>query len=122
MEAGEDDEIVVGDVQPAREDVPGVRHFIADGGLRLQVRPGTWTIAITGRRAGALRAVARPVPGGLWKEGEEVWVFEARPAQRLVDVQGVPSIDPAQTNLPAEWRSLPAYVVGASACTPARRG
>jgi hypothetical protein len=82
-----------------------------DGRLRLQVRPGSWTITLTARRVTAGDGVTRPQPGGLWKEGEEVWVFEARPDLRLTDVQGPQAIDPAQTTLPGDWKALPAYAM-----------
>ncbi|MGH8408250.1 MAG: hypothetical protein ACRESL_22450, partial [Pseudomonas sp.] len=39
------------------------------------------------------------------------WVFDARPHLRLVTIEGVPAIDPQQTTLPDDWRSLPAYHV-----------
>ncbi len=86
-------------------------RFDPDGRLRLQVRPGSWTITLTARRVTAGAGVTRPQPGGLWKEGEEVWVFEARPDLRLVDVQGAQAIDPAQTTLPDDWKALPAYAM-----------
>ena len=38
-------------------------------------------------------------------------MFEARPALRLVSVEGVPAIDAQQTELPQAWRSLPAYLL-----------
>jgi hypothetical protein len=47
---------------------------------------------------------------GPWP-AEEVWVFQAMPALRIVAVEGVAAIDPNQTELPSEWRSLPAYVL-----------
>jgi hypothetical protein len=39
----------------------------------------------------------------------EIWVFDARPYQRVVEIKNLPAIDPQQTNLPEEWRNLPAY-------------
>jgi len=86
-----------------------------DGKVRVQVRPGNWPIELRGRRTRAEKGVTRPDPGGLWKDGEEAWVFEARPELRVVTVEGVPAIDPAQTTLPADWRSLPAYAVAPGA-------
>jgi hypothetical protein len=90
-------------------------RFDADGRLRLQVRPGSWTITLAARRVQASAAVTRPPPGGLWKNGEEVWVFEARPDLRLCDVSGAPAVDPAQTTLPDEWKALPAYAMAPGA-------
>jgi len=82
-----------------------------DGRLRTQVRPGTWTLELTARHAGPVPALALPAAdkrGGPWAE-EEVWVFDARPSLRLADVEGPVSVDPQQTSLPNEWKSLPAY-------------
>lgn len=83
-----------------------------DTRLRVQVRPGTWTIELVARSEGPVQELKRPVPDGPWREGEEVWVFDARTNLRLVEVQGVPAIDPQQTSLPEEWKKLPAYPLG----------
>ena len=85
-----------------------------DGRLRLQVRPGRFTVEIVARHEGptTATAIARPDPGGPWPD-QEVWVFEARPDLRLASVEGVPGIDPQQTTLPDEWKRLPAYLVKA---------
>ncbi|HEV7784906.1 MAG TPA: hypothetical protein VGQ28_06185, partial [Thermoanaerobaculia bacterium] len=79
-----------------------------DGRLRVQVRPGSWTLELTGRHDGPVAALTAPVPGGPWAN-EEIWVFEAQPDLRLADVEGVTAVDPQQTNLPEEWKKLPAY-------------
>jgi hypothetical protein len=42
-------------------------------------------------------------------------VFQAEPAARIVEVTDVPAIDPQQTELPAEWRGFPAFVVAKGA-------
>src|SRR5436305_2702901 len=79
-----------------------------DGVLRVQARPGTWTLELTARHAGPVAALTLPPPGGPWAD-EEVWVFDARPGLRLADVLGVPAVDPQQTSLPDDWKKLPAY-------------
>jgi hypothetical protein len=82
----------------------------ADGRLRVQVRPGHWQFVLTARHEGPvakLRLAAQP-EGARW-DASEVWSFEARPALRLVEVEGAPAVDPTQTELPEEWRQLPAY-------------
>lgn len=84
----------------------------SDGHLRLQVRPGTWVVQLTARSEGPLASLGRPDPGGTWLEGEEVWVFDARPSLRQVLVEGVNAVDPTQTTLPNEWRGFPAYALG----------
>lgn len=97
----------------------------ADGRLRVQARAGSWWIELVARHEGPLAALERPEPGGPWAEGEEVWVFDARPFLRQVLVEGVNAVDPQQTTLPAEWKRLPAYAVAATETfqlTERRRG
>ncbi|HEY3254939.1 MAG TPA: hypothetical protein VGJ91_13355, partial [Polyangiaceae bacterium] len=83
-----------------------------DTRLRVQARPGTWTIEVTAHSDGPIAELARPAPDGPWREGEEVWVFEAKSALRLTSVEGVRAIDPQQTSLPDGWKSLPSYAMG----------
>jgi hypothetical protein len=83
-----------------------------DGHLRLQVRPGTWVLQLTARGEGPIASLARPDPQGTWVDGEEVWVFDARPSLRQVLVEGVNAVDPTQTTLPPEWKGFPAYSMG----------
>ena len=78
-----------------------------DGRLRLQVRPGSWTLFLHARQIGAtnqLKAVGQ----------KEIWVFEAHNDLRLVEIHEATTIDPQQTSLPAEWRKFPAYQTSAS--------
>jgi hypothetical protein len=86
-------------------------RFEPDGRLRVQVRPGRWVVTVSGRRAAPTTAITRGVPEGPWTLGDEIWVFQANPSLRLVLVEGLPAVDPSQTQLPMEWRSLPAYAV-----------
>lgn len=84
-----------------------------DGLLRVQVRPGRYVLELEARHEGPVSVLAppaRPEANGespLWAP-EEIWVFEARPELRLVDLEGV-ALDPQQTTLPGAWRQLPAY-------------
>lgn len=82
----------------------------ADGRLRLQARPGRWVMTLTGRHDGPVRQLTLQEPNGPWAR-EEVWVFDARPDVRVVEVEGVPAIDPRQSRLPQSWQSLPAYLL-----------
>ena len=81
-----------------------------DGKLRVQVRPGTWFVASEARLPGPIESLALPAPDGPWDDREE-WVFDARPSLRQVSVEGAASIDPQQTELPDEWRALPAFAL-----------
>ncbi len=81
-----------------------------DGRLRVQVRAGAWTLVLRARHSGPVAALALAPSDGPWA-AEEVWVFEARNSLRLVSVEGVPAIDPQQTQLPGNWRQFPAYAM-----------
>src|SRR5205814_6914446 len=82
-----------------------------DTRLRVQARPGTFTIELTARSETLPGSLERPRPDGPWREGEEVWVFEAKSSLRLVSVEGVRAVDPQQTSLPDAWKNLPAYAM-----------
>ncbi len=97
----------------------------ADGRVRVQVRAGTAWVELVARHEGPVTRLARPAPEGPWAEGEEIWVFEAKPSLRQVLVEGVNAVDPQQTTLPPDWKRLPAYAVGPAetmALSERRRG
>lgn len=84
-----------------------------DGRLRVQLRPGRWILELTGRTAGDTTRLTLPSQPEPWPT-TEVWSFEARNHLRLVEVEGVPAVDPRQTKLPENWHALPAYRVSAN--------
>jgi hypothetical protein len=84
-----------------------------DGRIRMQIRPGQWTLNLTVRHTGPIHSFTFDKPeDGFWPD-EEVWVFYARSNLRIVEIEGVPSIDPQQTSLPENWRGYPAYHMAA---------
>lgn len=96
----------------------------ADGRLRVQARAGTWDLLLVSRREGPGDDIRLPKAEGAW-DLDEAWVFEARPELRQSELEGVPALDPQQTELPMDWRSLPAYLVrpgDALRLTQRRRG
>jgi hypothetical protein len=101
--------------EPVRVDSPLPLRVDGQGRIILQARPGSHTIELLARRMAAGAGVTRPVPDGLWKDGEEAWAFEEQPTFRRVKVSGAPAIDPAQTTLPAEWKSFPAFALAPGA-------
>ncbi|HKO51320.1 MAG TPA: hypothetical protein VJV79_26605 [Polyangiaceae bacterium] len=114
--SGKSRELVLGKALPAgftpmsiTSDLPA--RIEPDTRLRVQARPGTWTIEVTARSEGPVTELTRPTPDGPWRDGEEVWVFEAKNALRLTSVDGVRAIDPQQTLLPEAWKSLPSYAM-----------
>lgn len=86
-----------------------------DGRLTVQVRPGHWQIELLSRLArpaSSLGFGAAAADDGVPRPASEIWVFESRPQLRTVTVEQVQAIDPSQSNLPDEWKFLPAYRVG----------
>ncbi|MEW6776887.1 MAG: hypothetical protein AB1405_11370, partial [Bdellovibrionota bacterium] len=81
-----------------------------DGRLRVQVRPGVWHLWLEARHVDPVSEIPLSDPGTPWA-AEEVWVFDARPDLRVVDVEGPQAIDPQQTTLPEDWKDLPSYRV-----------
>ena len=80
-----------------------------DGRLRVQVRAGSWDVDIEARGGSVAGRIARPPAAeGLWAK-EEVWSFASDDRLRVADAQGADGIDPAQANVPPEWRGFPAY-------------
>lgn len=83
-----------------------------DNTLRVQVRPGEFDVTVTARGPAPLTEVrleTRPAP---WP-ADEVWSFRGQDRLRVVAVEGVPPTDPAQANVPQDWRGLPAYRMAA---------
>lgn len=83
----------------------------ANGSLKVQARAGTWDLVFTARHPGAVTTLTLPAKGEGLGAPKEVWAFEAQPLMRSVAIQGPLSVDPQQTTLPQDWRSLPAYLM-----------
>lgn len=83
----------------------------ADGALRLQIRPGRWTIQATGRHMTPMRTLSLPAQRDSLATGDEAWAFQARTQNRLVTIEGVPAVDPQQTTLPQEWKQFPTFLL-----------
>jgi hypothetical protein len=98
---------------PMRLDSPLPARLEPDGRLRIQARAGSWHLELVARHEGPLAAITIAANDGPWAS-EEIWVFDAQPDLRLVTVEGVPAIDPQQTQLPAEWKAFPAYPMRAA--------
>ena len=89
-----------------------------DGPVTVQVRPGRWQIDILARSTEELGtlpfpgpAASKPEPGSeRWPESE-IWVFEAHPELRVVEIEQLSAIDASLSNLPDDWRNLPAYKI-----------
>ena len=81
-----------------------------DGSLVLQVHAGTFSLRVTSVLPGAPEGLTAPEVEDPWPP-QETWVWASDEELRQVRVTGAPAIDPARTNLPSEWRDLPAYAM-----------
>jgi len=86
-----------------------------DGRLRIQVRPGSHEVTLVARGTGVATSFTRPdASGGKWAR-EEIWSFASNDLQRVAAAEGADGIDPAQANVPGEWRQYPAFRMDAAA-------
>lgn len=91
-----------------RLDSPLPARLEPDGTLRLQVRPGRWSLELLARYPGGITEFPRAAAGEAWP-AEEIWSYRADRAVRLAEVADAATVDPRQTQLPEDWRDLPAY-------------
>ncbi len=80
-----------------------------DGQLLVQVRPGRWRIQLDARYPENITELSTPTDQN-WPK-DEIWSFQSAPNIRTVEISGLTSIDPSQTNVPSPWRALPAYLM-----------
>jgi len=80
-----------------------------DGQLRVQLRPGQWTVTLAARGVAPLGKVALKLPAAPWPR-QETWSYDDAPALRNTRVEGNPT-DAAQAGVPGEWSELPAFVL-----------
>ena len=113
--SGKDREMTVGKALPdgfvpMALESPLPARVEPDGHLRIQLRPGTWTLELTARHEGRVASLSMPATDAYWA-AQEVWAFEAHNDLRLVSIEGVSAIDPNQTRLPPEWRQFPTFLM-----------
>jgi len=80
----------------------------ADGNLRLQVRPGRWTIYVTARGPGVLNEIERQAPGTNMP-ATEIWSYQSNDRLRVTAADGLPPVDPGQVQVPGNWQNYPAF-------------
>ncbi len=81
-----------------------------DGNLRVQVKSGSWEITLVSQSTSPLKELSFKANSELWPQ-QEIWVFSAERQLRSVQISGAQTIDPQQTQLPDDWKNLPAYLV-----------
>lgn len=77
------------------------------GELMLQARPGRWEIQVLSRSQGPIHLIG-PVETF---HGQEIWAFQSQNHLRMVKIKGVPSIDPGQTDMPAQWKNFSTFII-----------
>jgi len=80
-----------------------------DQKIRMQARPGSYKIIYKSRVKGPVDALEFQKSSA--GPDQEYWSFASQNNLRMVKITGVPTVDPSQTSIPQEWRSLPAYLV-----------
>lgn len=113
--AGRDRELLLGQFLPdafvpLALDTALPARIEPDGRLRVQLRAGEWELRLRARaEAGPTQFTARKMDE-LWP-AEEVWSLRDNRSLRQITAAGPASIDPSQTDMPAEWREFPAWLL-----------
>lgn len=84
----------------------------ADGKLRIQVRPGRWTITLTARSPDVANTIVLPEPETNLPD-TEVWSYRSMDRLRVTAVEGLSPVDPQQAQVPDSWRQQPAFRIQA---------
>lgn len=95
---------------PLALDSPLPTRLDEQGVLIVQARPGRWQLTLTTQHPGPVDALTLGAGVPPWPT-REVWVFQAAPSVRQVEIKGADPVDPTQTRLPAAWQNLPAYLL-----------
>jgi len=82
----------------------------ADGNLRLQVRPGRWTIYLSARGPDVLNSITRQDAGTNLPD-PEIWSYQSNDRLRVTAAEGLPPVDPTQVQVPGNWQNYPAFRV-----------
>ncbi|PIE67372.1 MAG: hypothetical protein CSA23_04625 [Deltaproteobacteria bacterium] len=88
-------------------DSPLPAQMSDDNELLIQARPGSWDVRVTARMPGNTTSLS--IANDHY--GPEIWSFKAYNHLRMVKVTGAPTIEPSRTQMPDDWKDLPAYRV-----------
>lgn len=102
------EDVLPSDAIPLRLDSVLPVKLTPENTLVCQVRPGKWEVSITTRQPAS---VTRLSCTGAF--GQEVWSFQSQNHLRMVEISGAPSVEPQRTDMPEDWKHLPAYGLGA---------
>lgn len=117
--SGKPRELVLGrllltDSTPVRFDSPLPARIEEHGMLRVQVRPGNWSLTLASRFTSNVARLSMERRSDAWPE-QEIWSFVSNPLIRGVKLSGAPAVDPSQLDLPAGWSDLPTFLLNSAA-------
>ena len=102
------DGALLSDFSPSAIDSPLPSQMDKNGRLKIQIRPGQWTVDISAFNPRQVESIVLSSFKTPWP-GNEVWVVDQQTQLRLIKVVDKNSIDPNQTQLSQRWKSYPAY-------------
>ncbi len=111
--SGKSREEDIGNILPEGWKLAAVRSSLPvavdeSGQLKVQVRPGKWTVEFDAFRIDDLKDLRFAT--GVQPAVPEILIgFRSKPDFRMVDITGAPSIDVSQTTFPEKWKNLPVY-------------
>ncbi|MGN6280907.1 hypothetical protein [Frateuria sp.] len=92
----------------------------SDGRLRVQLKPGRWTVTLDARASAPLARVAITLPPAPWPR-QEIWSYADDPDLRGSHAEGQ-ATDAAQAGVPEDWRELPAFMMDGQATLTVQPG
>lgn len=78
-----------------------------EGELMIHGRPGRWEIRILTR----FQSPVQKIKAVKVADKQEIWAFQPQNHLRIVKIEGVSSVDPKQTDIPAHWQKFPAFII-----------
>ncbi|MBT8092719.1 MAG: hypothetical protein KJN77_06760 [Gammaproteobacteria bacterium] len=100
--------VLPGEFVPLSIQSPLPARLEADGQLRLQVRPGRWTVYLAARGPSVVETLTRADPGANMP-ANEIWSYQSNDRLRVTVAEGLPPVDPRQVQVPDGWNNLPAF-------------
>ena len=84
-----------------------------DGSLSISAISGNFEIRLKALRLNADPTIVKPQLPEPWP-AQEVWAYQGNSQLRTAQLQGAPSIDPQQSDAPADWSGFAQYLVSSS--------
>ena len=81
----------------------------SDGRLRVQLRPGQWTLTLAARATAPLEKIALKPASAPWPR-QEIWTYADDPTFRTSRAEGR-AVDAAQAGVPDDWSDQPAFAL-----------